>query len=338
MVEVQALAGARNKTLLRKANYLSNLISAKNDYVENIVSLTKGDREQISQDLNDKLGITNTMLTLTNNMQNRAKENYQSIINSIGWDGFAKTLEGNPEQASKVEKIFGLMPGELGAIAAYKKPLTEKESLEIEKLKQDLATGPSIKTATIGKPGEERLINMATGEIIANYADISGATDIQQLALDNQKILNITGLLNNSSLDSAVGPSALARTSMNLFTGAKSNFIAGVEQMVDQLNLDKLIQAKGSGATFGQLSDNELRVLASAATKIGTWRLKDDAGNTIGYKTNEKDFKAELDVINNFAKLDFILKGGEPSAVGVQEMDDGTLWTNNSDGTYTQIK
>ena len=336
--QVQALASARNKTILRRANYLTDVINAKNDYVENIVNLTKGDREQISRDLNDKLGITNTLVTLTGQMQKNAKENYQSVINSIGWDGFAKTLAGNKEQTERVEKIFGLAPGELASIAVYKKPLTEKEELETERLRRDLAAGPTIRSGIIGEKGQERVINLDTGEVIADYSNISGPGGVKQLALDNQKITDITDLINNPSLDSAVGPSKLARTSFNMFTGAKSNFVAGIEQLREQLTLEKLIQAKQAGATFGALSDGERQTLAASATKLGTWALKDDAGNTYGYKAAEKDFKDELDKINNFAKLDFILKGGSPEAVKVTEMDDGTLWTNNSDGTYTQIK
>ena len=343
--QIQALTGARNKTLLRKANYLTDVINAKNDYVENIVNLTKGDREQISKDLNDKLGITKTLLDMTQTMQKNAKENYQSIIDKIGWDGFAKTLGGNKEQIKRVEQIFGLAPGELDSIAAYKKPLTEKEQLEAEKLRletkklgQEIAQGPKAETQVIGEKGQEKLINSRTGEVIADYSGITGAGGIKQLALDNQKIADITGLLNNSSLDSAVGPSKAARTSFNMFTGAKSNFIAGIEQLREQLTLEKLIQAKQAGATFGALSDGERQTLAASATKLGTWALKDEAGNVYGYKANEEDFKAVLDKINNFAKLDFILKGGSPEAVNVTEMDDGTFWTNNSDGTYTQIK
>ena len=42
--------------------------------------------------------------------------------------------------------------------------------------------------------------------------------------------------------------------------------------------------------------------------------------------------------INNFAKLDYIVKGGNPSDVGAKIMADGTVWAANSNGTYTQIK
>lgn len=167
----------------------------------------------------------------------------------------------------------------------------------------------------------------------------SGSAQTAQLASTKSNVDLITDLVDDSYLKTAVGPNTLARTSFtNVFTGGKSNFISGVEQLRSQLNINTLIQAKGQGATFGALSDQELRVLASAATKIGTWAIKDSAGNITGYNVGEKDFKKELDKIGNFAKLDFIQKGGDPAEVKAQVMPDGTIWVTNSDGTFTQLK
>ena len=160
------------------------------------------------------------------------------------------------------------------------------------------------------------------------------------LATTKSNVDQIGSLLKDGNLSSDVGPDTFARTSFtNWATGGKSNFIAGVQQVVSQLNLDALINAKAQGATFGALSDNELKMLASTASKIGSWAVKDSNGNVTGYNASEKDFKAELDKINNFAKLDYILKGGDPTQVGAQQMSDGTWWVANSDGkTYTQLK
>jgi len=99
-----------------------------------------------------------------------------------------------------------------------------------------------------------------------------------------------------------------------------------------------LIRAKAQGATFGALSDSELQILSNSATKIESWAEKDGKGNVVGYKVSEGTFKKELDRINNFAKLDYVLKGGDPANVGVQLMDDGKYWTKNSDGSFTQIQ
>lgn len=131
-------------------------------------------------------------------------------------------------------------------------------------------------------------------------------------------------------------PSAIGGTYRTL-TGERQNFIAGVEQIRSNLNLDTLIKAKSQGATFGALSDQELKVLASAGTKIGTWAVKNKNGDIVGYNASEKDFKTELDKINNFAKLDYLLKGGAVEEINGQVMQDGTVWVENSDGTLTKI-
>lgn len=172
---------------------------------------------------------------------------------------------------------------------------------------------------------------------------------VQQQAYAKDNIDSITSILNSGSIDQAVGPNALTRSTTgfwkNLFTAGpvrdllnpgKSNFIADVEKLTSQLTLESLINAKAQGATFGALSEGELKILQSSASKIGTWAIRKD-GNVIGYDAKESDFKAELDKINNFAKLDYIRKGGNPADVAVQVMPDGTYWTQNSDGTLTKL-
>lgn len=121
-------------------------------------------------------------------------------------------------------------------------------------------------------------------------------------------------------------------------TGQKQDFIGNVQQVQEQLTLQNLQNAKQNGATFGALSEGELKLLESSSSKLGSWVMKDAAGNVIGYNTTEKALKQELNKINNFAKLDYLLKGGDPSGIGVQQMNDGTYWTQNSDGSMTQLK
>lgn len=167
---------------------------------------------------------------------------------------------------------------------------------------------------------------------------VPSGTNIQAQAQAKGNIDLIGELVSDSNLKGAVGPTFLTRLApIGRFTGGKSNFIAGIEQLRSNLNLEALITAKSRGATFGALSDQELRVLANAASKIGSWAIKDEDGNVIGYKASESDFRKELDKINNFAKLDYLIKGGSPEDIGAQVMDDGSIWVINSDGSYTQL-
>ena len=159
----------------------------------------------------------------------------------------------------------------------------------------------------------------------------------QVLAQAKDKIDTLNNLVTDRYLNSAVGTISFGKHSfVDYFTGGKANFIASVEQIRTALTLDALKNAKAQGATFGALSDAELELLNNSATKIGKWADVKD-GKVTGYTANEKDFRAELDKINNFAKLDYVLKGGNPSDVGIQQMSDGTYWTKNSDGTMTRL-
>lgn len=161
------------------------------------------------------------------------------------------------------------------------------------------------------------------------------------LAQAQSNVEQISSLLGDSAIRSAVGPTFISRfvgRGLDTATGARQNFIAGVEQIRSNLNLESLINAKARGATFGALSDQELQVLSSSATKIGSWAKKDGSGNVTGYSASEKDFKRELDKINNFAKLDYIRRGGDPIDVNAQMQSDGSIWSKNSDGTLTRIK
>ena len=164
-------------------------------------------------------------------------------------------------------------------------------------------------------------------------------SDVQKKAVQKGNVDLINNLATNRGLNSAVGPNYFGRFSVaNKLTGVKSNFIAGVEQLRSQLNLETLIKAKGQGATFGALSDQELKMLSNAGTKIGAWAIKDKHGNVTGYNTNEKEFRKELDKINNFIKLDYVLNGGSPQDVGVEQQADGSYWTRNSDGSMTKLR
>lgn len=136
----------------------------------------------------------------------------------------------------------------------------------------------------------------------------------------------------------AGGISLVSQGAKDSFSGDRQDFIASVEQLRGQLTLDNLINAKARGATFGALSEGELQLLQNSGSKLSSWAIKDKVGNVTGYNVSEKVFKKEIDKINNFAKLDYLNKGGTPTDVGAQVMPDGSVWTMNSDGTMTQLK
>jgi len=161
-----------------------------------------------------------------------------------------------------------------------------------------------------------------------------------QLAQSEQSINDINSLVKSPYIRSAVGPTAIGRfvgRGLDSLTGERQNYIATVEKLRSQLSLDSLINAKAKGATFGALSDTEMRILSASASKLGTWAKTNSKGEVTGYSASEKAFNKELETINNFAKLDYVKKGGDPLAVGVQVMPNGKYVVQNSDGSYTEL-
>jgi len=126
---------------------------------------------------------------------------------------------------------------------------------------------------------------------------------------DAQKMIDSIKLLKEDpGINAAVGPAftgAISRTWLSEpFTGRRSIFLGKANQLVSNLALSKLIEAKSQGATFGALSDREMDILKSAQTALGTWEIRDKDGRVTGYKTTEKGFKNELQrLIDDYQSL-----------------------------------
>lgn len=357
--QVLALTNARNKQLIRNYNTLVETRNSKEKYLQTAISLETQDRQAADQRFESMFNMGMQVADYQQKMTNNARAQMQWLSERIGLDGIYDSTAGDPYYTGLVEKTLGLPSGGLASAAAQAKQARlqaqqsaqleleeaktgiefKKEQIKTEKAQQakiysDIS---DVNTQIVDVGGRKYVVDSNTGKVVKEVVPTPQSGDTRQLAQSKGQIDLTNTILNDKNLGGAVGPNKLARFApISKLTGGKSNFIAGVEQLRSGLNLQSLIDAKSRGATFGALSDSELQVLANTATKIGSWAIKDKNGNVKGYNANEKDFRRELDKINNFAKLDYILKGGNPSDVSVQEQTDG-YWTKNSDGTMTKI-
>ncbi len=172
--------------------------------------------------------------------------------------------------------------------------------------------------------GQADITNVPADERTAVVDALSKTVTVADTTNDviaKEKAQLATDLVNHKGLDSAVGVVATGRIPAIWNIGKKQDFIASVEQLVSGLSLDSLVEAKSRGATFGALSDTEMRILASAATKIGTWRKLDKNGNVTGYKASESAFKNELKNINKIllrgVKSNIESGGSDPLDLGI---------------------
>lgn len=359
--QVLALTNSRNKQLIKNYNTLLETRNAKEKYLNTLIGLESQDREAADRRFEQAFNMQTQIADLGMKMQQNAVNSLDRVQKAIGWDGILAATQNDPYMMGLVEKTYGMPSGglvyaaqqaeleryqeqqqyeldvasKMSTIANVESQIADRELMRPYDIavKQSQLQTDAAQRANIQSQIESRRIQDAK-----DLQNLQGQP-VQELAMNKSNVDLVGNLLKDSNLKGAVGPNRLARVSLkNVFTGGKSNFIAGVEQLRSQLNLDTLIRAKSQGATFGALSDQELKILSNAGTKLGTWALKDKNGNVTGYNASEKDFKEELTKVNNFAKLDYILKGGEPTEVGAQIMNDGTIWTKNSDGTMTKLR
>lgn len=182
-------------------------------------------------------------------------------------------------------------------------PVTKSLSEEAKAYARDLFDG-KITPANVPQNirGE---VMLAKDELMKTEKPLKDQLQIDEL---NKKITSLENLSSRVSSDGrgAVGPSWLARLglfSFNKLSGRQQDFIAGVEQLIQQETIDKLVQSKAAGATYGALSDGEREMLANSASKVGTWRILDKKGKVVGYNISEASLKKELDNIKRLAEL-----------------------------------
>lgn len=111
--QVAAMTVARNKTLLKQASYLQQSMALKQDYVDNLMRYSQIDRETAEKQVDRKIGLAQSLVTMTDKIDNAAKDNYQKIVNEVGYKGLAESFATYSQGKSQAEKLLGLPQGAL---------------------------------------------------------------------------------------------------------------------------------------------------------------------------------------------------------------------------------
>lgn len=145
--------------------------------------------------------------------------------------------------------------------------------------------------------------NAATGQWDKVSYETGSSNDLATVNIIGDKVNLIDELLKNQGgLTSAVGPTWISRWAWPTQIAEKQNFAAGVNQLISKDTLDTLISLKERGGTLGALSVQENAMLQSAASKIGSWMVRDKNGNPTGeFAASEVDFVKELNVMRSLA-------------------------------------
>lgn len=130
-----------------------------------------------------------------------------------------------------------------------------------------------------------------------------------------------------------IGILGLIKDAKQKLTGEGQAFSGTVQQLTSTETLNKLIEAKANGATFGALSDSELNLLISSASKIGKWEMRDERGNPLGiWNIDETSFKNELNNLLRLTDKALLKAGGDSISIEDKNIID-ELWSGGTSST-----
>ena len=172
-------------------------------------------------------------------------------------------------------------------------------------------TDEKVDTEVVEVGGRKLLINSKTGATVKDLGAKDGGggnetvTNQQNALRSENKLTEIQSILDASDeiYSDIVGnlPGAFIRP---FGAGANAETLSKIETLLSGLTLDELISAKSRGATFGALSDAELKTLAAAASNLGARAVKRDDGSIKGFRGTVTGLKADITKIQEMAKLD----------------------------------
>ncbi len=122
--QVQAMTIARNKTLVQKAQLISDQIQSQTDLVNSDISLIGDEKQVAAQQFSQRMSLLNYQQENAKYAYNATKDAYQNIANKAGYDGLYASLSTDPTRLAQAEQILGLGAGGLKSLAAQPK---EKE-------------------------------------------------------------------------------------------------------------------------------------------------------------------------------------------------------------------
>lgn len=166
--QVMALAGARNKQLIKNYN---NLLDTKTMAMENIkttVGLAQQDQQMALQNITQKMQIDEQLMNYRDKFVNNAKEAYNNVLKSVGYAGLYQSLasSGDSSAIGLAEKTLGLQPGQLQKLSTYTPPQSEEDKLNLQLKRGQLQLQQSsLKTDVLQRQKLQQDINGTVGGV-----------------------------------------------------------------------------------------------------------------------------------------------------------------------------
>lgn len=247
----------------------------------------------------------------------KARDEYERLENTklelmarARQNGAPREVISSIQTAQDLDTAFNVA-GEFGV------DMTERAALQTERLRQQNIRSQIAERGqdatdlqTFQEDGVTYTFNPATGETQRSIGgEDQTAEEVAQREQNQRQVMQDIERVNSMlSNEAGLGASAGALRSgffesFGRFGGParipetinqKNNFLAEAGYIINNLTFEKLQDLKAGGATFGALSDSELRAIGSASNELAGMAIEDEQGNLQGFRGSEQKVKDNL--------------------------------------------
>lgn len=281
--QVQAMALSRNKSLLKRYNQLFAARESAQKRLDTMVQLSYQDKQLANDKINTGLNAMFKLAEFKQQATNNTREAFNNMVKNVGYAGAYAAYQSNPAQMARVEQIMGMQPGGLKALADFKVPLTEKEQIDIDLKREQIATERAQR-----------------GLIAANTRKVISETGTK----DDKAATRVQGRVQQADVVIGKVDEALSRVGFNStgFIGGSTKGISGspaynldsalktIKANLGFSELQAMREASPTGGALGQVAVQELDMLQSTIANLdpglGEEILRDNLDEVVTHYTN----------------------------------------------------
>lgn len=280
--QVLALAGARNKGLIKNYNKLVDTINNAQSNISTMMGLSAQDRQYADEQFKTKLNFDAQVMQYRDKMQQNAVDAYNKIIDKAGYAGLYQATGGDAYTINLVEKTLGLTPGSLQQLSTQPNIDQQIKEAQLKNLQE-----PNTQVVKLDN-GNTVLLNTKTGQIVKN---LGGAAPVSGTPTLNGKPQNATETAANGYADRMNQSNITIEQIGSKFTGnlAYGNYLpnalqSGERQSYEQAKRDFVtaVLRRQSGASISptEFATEEAKYFPQAGDKPETVIQKSQARNT----------------------------------------------------------
>ncbi len=278
--QVNALAVARNKTLLLKANEIQNKITTQQNIVANDTSLYADEKDLANTQYNQRSSAYQMAQAHADKITAAAQDNAKTIIGAVGYSGYVNSLlntDPSGQSLAHAEQALGMAPGTLSQIATQ-----EKSSMNLAQIQ---AAGQTNVPFVVAPNGE--VWNTQTGYAYTSSQDFQLKTG---LTLQQAQIKPL-----QLSIDQQT----------KIAQSQKAQIDAQFAAQIDQANINQSNASAASSAASAKKSNYELNyeqnnggMSPADANKQGQSLLDDAAGYVEKLGTGKIDWNTAYNALH----------------------------------------